>query len=209
MSKAARTAQRRSNQARRRAQVAARRRRLWIGSITAAAVVIAAVVLGLHFSNRPTASPTATPAVGQVAPGGTLTTISGATVDVVSLRGHPTLLWFVSTWCSSCQAGTQTMAQNIAELRSDGVRVYEVELYRDLDQTGPPMTQFSRALAGPEAANPDWTFGTSSEALTRTYDPQSYLDIYYLLDANGRVTYVNSSPGSTMPQLLAAARRLA
>ncbi len=100
------------------------------------------------------------------------------------------------------------MAQQIATMRSDGVHVEEVELYDDLGQSGPSMTKFAHVLAGPGAKSPDWTFGTSSPALTRTYDPQSYLDIYYLLDAGGHVAYVNSSPGATMPQLLAAIGRL-
>lgn len=118
------------------------------------------------------------------------------------------MVWFVSTWCTSCQAGTQTMAHNIARLQADGVRVDEVELYQNLGQSGPSMTAFAKTLAG-EFTDPDWTFGTSSASLTRTYDPQSYLDIYYLLNARGQISYVNGSPGSTMPQLLAAAGRLA
>ena len=200
-----------SNRERRRAQKAASHRRRIIGLVaTGVAVVVIAVVLGLHFVNHQSGSTTTVaPVVGEVAPNASFTTLSGSNVEVASLRPHPTLLWFVTTWCSSCQAGTQSVAQNIAALRRDGVRVDEVELYKDLGQSGPSMSQFARILAGPEATNPDWSFGTSSLQMTRTYDPSGYLDIYYLLDSHGRVTYVNGSPGSTMPQLLAAARKLA
>lgn len=204
-----------SSKARRRAEAAAKRRRRWgFGAGGVAVLAVGATVVGLHYANRPTGSPTsaqasAAPSVGNRAPAGTFTTLSGRTVDVASLHGHPTLVWFVSTWCSSCQAGTQAMAHNLARLRADEVRVDEVELYRDLGQSGPSMTAFAKALAGPDATNSDWTFGTSSASLTRTYDPQGYLDVYYLLDAHGDITYVNGSPASTMPQLLAAAGKLA
>jgi thiol-disulfide isomerase/thioredoxin len=204
-----------SNRARRRAaEAAALRRRRWgFAAVGTAVLVVAGVIVGLHFTDRhatstPT-SPAAAPAAGHVAPPGTFTTLAGHVVNVASLRGQPTLVWFVSTWCSSCQAGTQAMAHDLAELHADGVRVEEVELYRDLGQSGPSLAAFAKALAGPQYGNPAWTFGVSSAALTRTYDPQSYLDIYYLLDADGRVAYVNSSPGSTMAQLLAAAGKLA
>jgi thiol-disulfide isomerase/thioredoxin len=204
-----------SSRGRRQAEMAAkRRRRRGFAAGGVAVLAVAGAVLGLHYANRPSGSPTssessAPPSVGKPAPAGTFTTLSGQTVDVASVRGHPTLVWFVSTWCSSCQAGTQTMAQNVARLQADGVKVDEVELYQNLGQSGPSMTAFANTLAGPEATNPDWTFGTSSASLTRTYDPQSYLDIYYLLNAQGDITYVNGSPGSTMPQLLAAAGKLA
>jgi hypothetical protein len=101
------------------------------------------------------------------------------------------------------------MAQNVATLAADGVRVVEVENYADLGQSGPPMGTFARNLGGSAFSNPDWTFGEASSTLTRTYNPKAYLDIYYLINANGKITYVNSSPGSTMPQLLGAAKRLA
>jgi thiol-disulfide isomerase/thioredoxin len=197
---------------RRAAQEAARRRRWRIGGGgVALAVAAAGAVLGLHYANRPTGT-AGTPAAAtsdRLAPDGTFTDLAGQTVDVASLRGRPTLLWFVSTWCSSCQAGTPVMAQNLAKLTADGVRVDEIELYDDLGQSGPSMAQFAHLLAGAQFGNPDWTFGVSSAGLTRSYDPQSDLDIYYLLDSKGHVVYVNSSPGSTMSQLLAAAGKLA
>jgi len=215
MSKSARRARppRPSNAARQAAEAAARRRRRWRFGSAGAVILLVAALLGLHFANRSSGSgnsaPLAAPAVGSPAPNGAFATLAGQTTDIASLRGQPTLLWFVSTWCSSCQAGTQAMAQNLAALRSDGVHVTEVELYQDLGQSGPSIGSFAKALAGTEYGNPDWTFGVSSAALTHVYDPQSYLDIYYLLNAKGQVTYVNSSPGSTMPQLLAAAKGLA
>jgi len=215
MSKSARQARppRPSHAARQAAATATRRRRRWGFGSAGAVILLVAVILGLHFANGSSGSASsasvAAPAAGSPAPNGTFATLAGQTTDIASLRGEPTLLWFVSTWCSSCQAGTQSMAQNLEALRSDGVHVTEVELYQDLGQSGPSIGSFAKALAGTEYGNPDWTFGVSSAALTRRYDPQSYLDIYYLLNAKGRVTYVNSSPGSTMPQLLAAAKSLA
>jgi thiol-disulfide isomerase/thioredoxin len=204
-----------SSRGRRQDETGSRRRRRWgFGAGGVAVLAVAGTVLGLHYANRPAKSAAASessavPAVGQPAPPGTFTTLAGRTVDIASPQGHPTLVWFVSTWCTSCQAGTQTMADYLPKLAADGVKVDEVELYADLGQSGPTMASFSQQLAGPEATNPDWTFGTSSASLTHTYDPQSYLDIYYLLNAQGQVTYVNGSPGSTMPQLLAAAGKLA
>jgi thiol-disulfide isomerase/thioredoxin len=191
------------------------RRRGWAVA-AAAVVVIVGVVLAVHAASRPgsasgsgASGTAALPAVGQQAPGGTFTTVSGKTVSVTSMRGKPTLLWFVSTWCSSCEAGTATMAQNVSKLAADGVRVVEVELYQDLGQSGPSITDFGKTLAGANYASPDWTWGISSAALTRTYDPANYLDVYYLLNAEGTITYVNGSPAATMPQLLSQARNLA
>ena len=85
----------------------------------------------------------------------------------------------------------------------------EIENYHDFGQPGPSVSTFAKALAGSAFGNPDWTFGEASAALTHTYNPKAYLDIYYLIDAKGKISYVNSSPSSTMPQLLAAAKRLA
>ena len=84
-----------------------------------------------------------------------------------------------------------------------------VELADDLGQSGPSITAFARQYAGAASANPDWTWGVASSRLTATYDPAGELEIYYLLDASGRVTYVNSPLVSTMSGLLGAVARLA
>lgn len=198
------------------AQAAARRRRwAWLAS---SALVVAGVgaLIGLHVATsrssatpgtQSAAAPTAL-AAGHPAPNATFTTLAGKVETVASLAGKPTLLWLMTTWCSSCQASTQTLAANLAKLQAAGVQVVEVENYADLGQSGPSLTAFAKTLAGAEFTNPDWTFGEASAGLTRTYNPQSDLDIYYLINASGQITYVNSSPVSTMPQLLAAARSL-
>ena len=192
----------------------ARRRRLTGIATSVGVLVVVGVMLGLHFSSTPASSSTpnarmgSPQAVGLLAPNGTLTTATGDPITVASLRGKPTLLWFVTTWCPSCQAGTQTMAQNISRLQSDGVHVVEVELYQDLGQSGPSMSSFGQQHAGARYDTPGWTFAIASSELTRTYDPDSYLDIYYLLDAKGRIVYVNGSPSSTMSNILAEAQKL-
>lgn len=198
-----------SNRARRQAaqrQAAKRRRWGWI-SAGVVVVVIVGLVIGLHLSSSPSTK-VAAPAVGQVAPNATFTTLSGKTETVASLRGRPTLLWLMTTWCSSCQAGTEAMAQNLAKLKVLDVHVVQVENYQDLGQAGPTLHKFATVLAGTQFTNPDWTFGHASATLTHTYNPQGDLDIYYLLNASGKVTYINSEPASTMPQLLAAAQSL-
>lgn len=118
------------------------------------------------------------------------------------------MLWFVTTWCPSCQAGTQTMAQNVSQLQADGVRVVEVELFQDLGQSGPSISSFGQQYAGSHYGKPGWTFATASSELTQTYDPGGYLDIYYLINARGRIVYVNGSPSSTMSNILAEASRI-
>lgn len=180
-------------------QIRARRRRR-IARVTAVAAVAAIIALVVVAATRGTSPPPAA-STGKQAPDGTFTTANGTTRTVSSLRGQPTLLWFVSTWCSSCQAGTQAMAAQIQTFAREHVRVVEVELADDLGQPGPDIDTFARQLAGPAATNPDWTFGVASSELTTTYDPASDLDIYYLLDSAGHVTYINSSPAATMTQL--------
>ncbi|HZV51560.1 MAG TPA: redoxin domain-containing protein [Candidatus Dormibacteraeota bacterium] len=206
-------------------QRAARTRRLALAVGGLIVLAVAVLAFGLHRLDQgaPTSAPATSAgtgggqsgspmgtqqAVGQLAPDGTFTTISGQTERVASLRGQPTLLWFVTTWCDSCQAGTRTMSAQLDALRATGVRVVELELYQDLGQPGPSLPSFVRTYAQTSGRDPSWTFGSASQELSQTYDPQSYLDIYYLLDEHGRIVYVNSSPSASMPELLAQARAL-
>ncbi len=204
-----------SGAARRRAEAQRHKRnRLLFGGSVTVVVALVALVIALHVANGNSGSASASSPsgaslpIGTTAPNGTFTTLAGKTETVTTLRGKPTLIWFMTTWCSSCEAGTQSMAQNIATLAADGVHVVEVENYADLGQSGTPMNAFAKTLAGSAFSNPDWTFGEASSTFTHTYNPKAYLDLYYLISSKGKITYVNSSPASTMPQLLQAASQL-
>ena len=183
----------------------ARKRAFQISGFTVSILIIAAIVALIVVNGSKSASKSsAAPSIGQKAPNGTFSTLTGSEANVSSLYGKPVLLWFVTTWCSSCQAGTQTMANYIQKFSSKGVRVIELELAGDLGQNGPSISQFANQLAGPQyKSNNTWTFGTASSTLTTTYDPNGDLDVYYLLNPQGKIVYVNSSPSSTIPQLMA------
>lgn len=178
----------------------------------AAVIAVIAVVAGGRGSGTTGAATGSAgaglPAAGRLAPPGSFTTAAGATRMISSLRGHPALVWLVTTWCPGCQAGTQAMAGDLARLRARGIEVVELEDYADLGQPGPGIASFGRQFAGAAYHSPGWVFGTASQAMTQAWNPQGYLDIYYLLDASGHVVYVNSAPASTMTQLLAHAARL-
>lgn len=187
--------------------------RSWALGAALLAVVIVAVAIyaGSQGASTPvtaTGSNAHASGIQQSAPDGIFTTMTGARGSVAALRGRATLLWFVTTWCSSCQAGTQAMRAQISTLAAHHVRVVELELSGDLGQPGPSMTQFVAQLTGRLSHDPDWTFGTASPALTQTYDPNGYLDVYYLLTPSGRIAYVNSSPAATMTPLLNAVDKI-
>lgn len=143
--------------------------------------------------------------VGQSAPAGTFTDLAGATVNVASYRGTPTVLWFIATDCSSCTASIPAVADHLAALHADGVNVAVIDLYGDLGQ-GPAaahaLSQVERKLAAAKVGDPTWTWGISSRDLSYRYDPFGAPDVYYVIDRTGRITYRNGVPVSTMNDLL-------
>jgi cytochrome oxidase Cu insertion factor (SCO1/SenC/PrrC family) len=172
------------------------------------AVVAVVAALGGGAAGKTTRIVTAFPAL-KPAPAGTFTTTAGTTTTLATNQGHPVLAWFVATWCSSCQVGTHVLvAQGLPALEAAGVRVVELELYRNLGQAGPDIAAFGRQYAGAQFANPDWIWGNASGPLTVTADPKGYLDIYYLIGPRGHVRYVSGAPASTLADLLRAVRAL-
>lgn len=169
------------------------------GTLVILTLVAGLIAVSFHRASQPQSTRLALRAI---APDGTFTTVHGKPTLISDLQGHPALVWFVSTECGSCEAGTQAMAVRINQFARHGVKVVELRLADNLGAGGTDIATFGRQLTGAKFTNPDWIWGEASQTLTRTYDPKGYLDIYYLLDASGRIIYYNSAPDSTMNVLL-------
>ena len=159
-------------------------------------LTLAALLLG----SAPNASAAQPLAPGAAAPAFTYHLLNGKHLSPSELRGHPYILWMVASWCSSCQTGSAVVGDHIVFLNAHGVRVVEMRLAKDLGAPGPGLQQFQKAV-GMKAASPNWYWGELSDAQTATLDPKGYPDVYYLVDASGKIVAVDGNPTSTWDRI--------
>ncbi len=161
-------------------------------------------------ASAPSSAPTWTP--GTPAPNGTFTTPSGTTATIASLRGNPTMVWFVAGGCASCAASIPAVAAHFHQLRAAGLRVLTLGLYGDFAAGNKGVYElltFGREAAFREPIRrAGWEWGMASKSLSLAYDPAGIPDLYVLIGPTGHIRYRNSVPDSTMGVLIAAAKRL-
>ncbi len=143
----------------------------------------------------------ATPTAAPAAP---YTTASGQHRSTARFRGHQTLLWLVSTWCTSCAQGIKALAPRAPELRRAKLRVVVLRNYRNSGYPGPGIAQFVKH-ATPNPVSKVWTLGEASKALEAAYNPRHYPDIYFLIDPAGHIQTISSAPSATLQTILAFA----
>jgi thiol-disulfide isomerase/thioredoxin len=139
---------------------------------------------------------------GQLAPSFPITLLNGSQTTLSQFHGKPLLLWFVTTWCSSCQEGGQMLFQQYySQLNSKGVVILVIELYNNLGQPGPNLSQFAQNYGGGSNV-PGWLYGTSTQSTTYTYDPRAALDVYYLLNRQGVIVNEGFGLPSDLPSIV-------
>jgi thiol-disulfide isomerase/thioredoxin len=160
-----------------------------------------ALVTALAFTEMlagsvPAASAVQSLTVGQPAPAFTYHLLDGRELSADTLRGHPYVLWTVATWCPSCQTGSEVIGSHIGFLRSHGVRVVEMQLAGDLGRPGPGLAAFHKAV-GTAANTPNWYWGVLTGSQTAALDPKGNMDVYYLVDAHGKIIATSGNPAVT------------
>lgn len=198
-------------------------RKRTFGGTGIAILLVVAIILGLHYANGSSGSTAADrsgktsagsflqpPQPGQRAPGGTFITSTGSTATIASLRGKPTMVWFVADSCAGCAASISVVASNLERITNEGIQILTLGLYGAFPpgKTGiAKLLKFGRAHGGQTNTN-TWRWGMATRKLSITYDPLHTPDEYLLIGPNGHIRYRNDTPSFTMPQLLAAGAHL-
>lgn len=188
---------------------------LVISAIVVIIIVIAAA--GLYYystSNTKQQNPDKTASgpvyginAGDYAPNIPITLTNETTTSLSKFSGDVVLLYFVATWCPSCQQAAQLLDQQYySQLHSKGVVILTIELYNDLNEQGPSIQQFANQYAG-GTGKPGWLFGTSIQNATYTYDPRANLEAYYLLNTAEKIIMTTGSAGlaNNLPSVVSTA----
>jgi thiol-disulfide isomerase/thioredoxin len=171
--------------------------------ILALAVALLAALLFLKYDSNGVNSNSLSQniSVGYMAPNYGFFLSNGSYVNLSAYKGHAVVLWFVATWCPTCAQGNEALNQSYQFFERHGIKVIELELYHDLGYQGPSIASFVRSYASDAYTNNTIIPALAGYNMTAAYDPKGYLDIYYLISANGTVIYINGSPASTLGQL--------
>ena len=145
------------------------------------------------------------PAPGKPAPDVTFETLDGRTFRLSDFRGRPVMLWLIATWCPTCEASAQALAEKAPELEETGLVVITLKLYENLGYPGPSIGDFAKKWAPTLLDRKGWYWGEAGMRTSYVYDRQGYPDIYWLVDRDGIARMVNTAPNVTMDEIVSFA----
>lgn len=125
----------------------------------------------------------------------------GQTIAIASFKGHRVMLWQVATWCGSCRAGLQMFEAQKALVDKSDIRIIVLRDYKNGGYPGISITAFAKQAAPSLLHDPHFIFGDDTASLFALYNPQHYVDIYNLIDADGRIKVVSGSPSATFAKI--------
>ncbi len=172
--------------------------------VVAIAIAVAAALLAYSGIAKPAqeSGAAANLSAGDYAPNEPFQLANGTLTNLSAYRGHEVVLWFVATWCSGCAQGNEMLNSSYGAFEKNGVKVIELELYKDLGYSGENIESFVKSFA-PQAYSSNVVIPAyASYNMTMAYDRQGYLDIYYLISPNGRILYTNGPLAATLQDLI-------
>lgn len=137
-------------------------------------------------------------AVG-AAPAWSFTDTEGAVHSNATAAGHPSLLFFMATWCGSCRATTPALAAVHREFEDRGLQVFSVTVERGDDDAALEAWKAQYHQPWPHGRDP-------SGAMPRTFEIVAQSSVV-VLDAEGRVVQRWGYGQATEPAMRAAVER--
>jgi thiol-disulfide isomerase/thioredoxin len=137
---------------------------------------------------------------GASAPKGTFTTLSGDTGQVSEFQRQKRMVWLFATWCPSCKQGARALQNNMDQLGE--MQIIGVKTAGNAGYEGPSVREFVQSFAPSLLDADSWTWGTASQAMTNTYNPQNQPDIYYLVDQDGTIQTQSTAPAATIDRIV-------
>lgn len=146
--------------------------------------------------------------IGSIAPNASFLLVNGTMQKISDYKGHIILVYLVATWCSSCIVGTRALAKNIDFFSNKNVTIIELELYKDLGYQGPGINKFINTNVNNFSERSKIIRGYATYNMTKLYDAKAYLDLYYLINKNRKIVYINGAPKETMNLLKYAVNKI-
>lgn len=136
----------------------------------------------------------------KLAPDATFTTLDGRELSLSEFRDKKVMFWLLATWCPSCIAGAQVLAENNEQL--SGLTIIALETYGNAGYPGPSMEAFAKQNAPAMLSAQNWLWGDASQEATEDYNPRNYPDIYFLIDEDGVLRDIDTAPAATINKII-------
>lgn len=132
--------------------------------------------------------------------------IEGTTYNLSHFKNRRVMLWFLSTWCTTCRIALDALEEKQQELIESGLQIIALKNHENGGYPGPTIHGFVK-LFTPDLLNAsNWMFGNASAELGALYNSRRYPDIYFLIDEKGMLVAVEGAPGATLDIIMEFAR---
>jgi len=122
----------------------------------------------------------------------------GKVLPIEKYRGHKVMLWLFSTWCHTCVVAAKSLEKNNAGLQKNGLTILALRNYKNGGNSGLSIEQFIEKFVPSMTQAENWVLGEASAQLDNAYNARHYADVYFLIDEQGMVQVVSTSPAATL-----------
>lgn len=175
--------------------------KLAIGGLAAAVVALVAAAPPASAAAKGTMAPRNAPASSNEPAGDAPFLAQGKRVDLHSFKGQSIMLWQVATWCGSCAVGLRTMAQHLTLIDASNIKIIILQDYKNGGYPGEGMEKFVAKNAPALLHDAHFIIGKDTEKLFNLYNRHHYIDVYHLIQPNGRIAVTSSAPSATFDKI--------